>query len=445
MFIKKKVIAGIASVVLAAGMTISFVGCGGLFGRTADDNFAYDAAVENGYTGSESDWMASLETPSTHERKLYDEAVKNGYEGTFFDFLKSLNAGSDSDENAVNNALRSVVCVEASFQLGSVRGSGVIYSLDSATGSAYIVTNYHVVYSADERQVSRNITVYVYGTNSLDGKINARAIPAKFYGGAMAYDVAVLEVTDSEYLKENVQAAPVTVADSDSITVGERVYALGNPNGEGFSVSGGVVSVVAERINVLSADETSMLSLLEIRTDAAVNHGNSGGGLFNARGEIIGIVNARRESTPDKVVLNGFGYAIPANLVFPLVQNILDNRGSAYVARLGIVAGIADSKGIYNEDTGKYYIEQKITVNSVSPDGAGFAIGLQYGDTLLQAKLISADGSVQTVACISLHALTNLLFDARVGDTLELQFSRSDVIRTVSVDFGTRKYFTLVS
>ena len=73
MFIKKKVIAGIASVVLAAGMTISFVGCGGLFGRTADDNFAYDAAVENSYTGSESDWMASLETPSTHERKLYDE------------------------------------------------------------------------------------------------------------------------------------------------------------------------------------------------------------------------------------------------------------------------------------------------------------------------------------------------------------------------------------
>lgn len=419
----KRKTAAIASFILAGSMAALMCGCS-LFGSNADSSFPYTAAVAGGYSGSEASYMADQDIPSTRERQLYAEAVESGYAGTYVDFLKQLNTAEPDDSLAVNAALTSVVCIEAAFSSSTMSGSGVIYSLDKSAGDAYVITNYHVIYGS---RVSTDIKIYLYGTGE--------PISASFYGGAMSYDIAVLKVTGSQVLKKS-SATAAKVADSDSVTLGERVYALGNPNGDGFSVTGGVVSVTAEYVSVAQADNRDTLSLLEIRTDAAVNHGNSGGGLFNARGELVGIVNARSEEEG----VYGFGYAIPVNLAMPLVENILDHKGSAAVARIGITAGatVADSKGVYDETTGKYYIEEKVIVKSVETSSAGFSI-LKRGDTLISATLKG-----KTVQITRLHILTNLLFEVRQGDTLTLTVSRDDAPVTLTLNFNKSNYFTSI-
>ncbi|MDE5896432.1 MAG: S1C family serine protease, partial [Clostridia bacterium] len=299
---KRKAILALVTAALAGAISLSCAGCN-VFVKQADTNFPYDGAVAGGFTGTEAEWLASQFESGTREHRLYEEAVQEGYVGSYLDFLKELGTGVTDDSAAVNQALTSVVAIENVYDVGreteTASGSGVIVSLDKTRGDAYIVTNYHVVYCVSSRHgtlgIGKNIKVYLYGGTT-------RPISATFYGGAMEYDIAVLKISGSEYLKETAQnpvyASACTVGDSDSLTVGQRVYAIGNPDGEGFSVTGGIVSVEAEYINVARADSSSKtISLLEIRTDAAVNHGNSGGGLFDASGRLVGIVNARSESS----------------------------------------------------------------------------------------------------------------------------------------------------
>ncbi|MDE6676138.1 MAG: S1C family serine protease, partial [Clostridia bacterium] len=387
-----------------------------LFGRKPDSLFPYDAALSSGYTGTETDYLASQDTPSTRERKCYEDAVNSGaFSGTYLEFLQQFSSTGVDDSIAVNEAFTSVVCIESAFSGSYSRGSGIIYSLDKTAGTAYIITNYHVVCSS--YGMARSISVYLYG------EYGTNPISATFYGGVMDYDIAVLKVTNATAFKETdtnrVYAQAVTVADSDSVTVGERVYALGNPNGEGFSATGGVVSVLSEYVTVLRADERAQISLPEIRTDAAVNHGNSGGGLFNAEGELVGIVNARAEyADPDKktIPLYGFGYAIPANLAVSIAQNVIDNDGRAVVARLGITVSVYDSKGIYDEERSKYYVQEKIVVESVTSGSA--ASGLRRTDTLLSARLVQG-GKEKTVELTLRVMLHELLYEVRQGEVLE--------------------------
>lgn len=434
----KRKAAVIASVILAGSMAVITCACSLFDGYSADSSFPYDGAVANGYTGNEVSYMASLDTPSTRERRLYEEAVASGaFEGSYLDFLRKLNSADADDTASVGEAFTSVVCVTASFGFMASSGAGVIWSIDKAAGDAYIVTNYHVIYNS---RLSSNISVCLYGE-----RVSARAISATYFGGAMNYDIAILKVTDSDVLKES-SATAATIGNSESLTVGERVYAIGNPNGDGFSVTGGIVSVTAENIEIERADGGANVSLPEIRTDAAVNHGNSGGGLFNAAGELVGIVNARTEYSEDGVtVINGFGYALPVSFVSPLAQNIFDNRGKAVVARLGITAAVEDSKGVYDETNAKYYIQEKIVVNSLESTGAGAMAKLRRGDTLVSATLNKAAGGVKTVQITRLNVLTNLLLEVRSGDTLTLQYSRDDEFATVTINFNQSRYFNTVS
>ena len=250
---------------------------------------------------------------SSHEWQLYEEACTDGYAGNFLEFLQETGVTVSDDTAWVNRALTSVVCVESVFGSGTramgSAGSGVIWSLEKYTGTAYIVTNYHVIYGSDTKDnyaLATQIEVYLYG-----GYVASRAIPATFYGGDMSLDIAVLKVTDSAAIKASYASAVET---SETVVEGERVYALGNPDAQGFSVTAGVVSVPYETIEVLRADDKAYIELPEIRIDAAVNHGNSGGGLFNAEGKLIGIVNARDEGD------DFIGYALPMSAVKPVVE-----------------------------------------------------------------------------------------------------------------------------
>ena len=458
----KKSIVAFSAALLAGALTFTLSGCAG-FGSAPDAKFPFDVATERGFDGSEASWLASLDTPSTHERKLYEEACENGYTGSYTDFLREIGAAGQDDTVGVQTALRSVVAIDCRFEVASgffapsmslSMGAGVIYSLDNS-GNGYIVTNYHVVYNAGSTgreqvaHISDEISLYLYGSNYTgDGRISSQAISATYLGGSMDYDVAVLQVTGSTVVTEDggnthtnrdvlVQSGATAIvgANSDALTVGQRAYAIGNADGDGIAVSGGVISVDAEYITISTADETRTVSMLEIRTDAAVNHGNSGGGLFDAEGKMIGLVNARSEA--DGVV--GFGYAIPANLALSVAQNIIDNASDtvkgARRATLGISVASYDSKSVYDAATAKYYIEEKVVIAEITDTRTpGYRAGLRKGDTIVTAAIMRDGETVRTVDVTRRHKLTNLLFEVRLGDTLRLTVTREGSEEPLEID-----------
>ncbi len=450
------------AIALAGVLCVSLCGCELFGGGTQTPSSStvtpstYEIATKQGYDGSEASYLASLyaDTDTAFVRTAYDEAVKEGYAGSFLDFLKEYLTVTQDDSSAVNRAMMSAVSVWASFnvtvtadfggwrpstttQQTTSAGSGIIYSLDKEKGDAYIITNYHVVYNVDSvgneavSHISDNISLYLYASMT-----EANTITATYVGGAMDYDIAVLKVTGSEVLK-NSSARAVVAANSDAIAVGDTVYAIGNPDGQGISVSQGIVSVDAEYIDIASSDEQRNLSMLEIRTDAPVNHGNSGGGLFSAKGELIGIVNARSEASG----VEGFGYAIPSNLAIAVAQNVLDNQAGgskgALRATLGVTVQTVDTYSVFDEDTQRAYVSETVKIQSVA-EGTAAAGKLQAEDVLYS---VSLNGVKTTIA--RFHALGTFLFQVRKGDVVTVEVYRGESVVSVDLNFDKDEYFTL--
>ncbi len=179
----------------------------------------------------------------------------------------------------------------------AVSGSGFVLTEDG-----YIVTNYHVVEDTDEG----SITVNMYDGTSYE---------ATLVGYDEDNDIAVLKV-DAEGL------TPVVIGDSDDLSVGDDVVAIGNPLGElTFSLTSGCVSALDREITL----STGTMTL--IQTDAAINSGNSGGPLFNEYGEVIGITNAKysSSSSSSESSIDNIGFAIPINSVMSIIESIIEN------------------------------------------------------------------------------------------------------------------------
>lgn len=343
-------------------------------------------------------------------------------------------SGTDASDagQAAAEAASSVVAIET----GSAAGSGVIWSLDEAEGDAVIVTNYHVVYSTSEGDISDTISVCLYGDES------ATPITAEFVGGVQSEDLAVIRIEDCALLEECGSTA-VTLADSDSVTLSETVYAIGNAAGDGISVTAGIASVVNETILVSSADGQSAVSITGIRTDADVNHGNSGGGLFNEMGEFLGIVSARSDT--DGVV--GVGAAIASNHVAAVVGNLLwqAERGNqaASCVTLGITILAENSGRVFDEQTGKVYLEEKVVVQSLTDGSLAARMGMDVNDTLLAARIDRDGQTVRAVSITTQEKLPTMLYHLREGDTLTILVSRGGEAQELSVtveagDFQTR-------
>ncbi len=422
---KKRVVALLLCVASAALMA----GCA--FGYEADDNYPYDIAVEHGYTGTEGEWLTAQETPDTVYRRMYDEAVKDGsFTGTYFEFLQGLDLSADATPY-IQRALLSVVSITARFpSTGETllsSGAGVIYKLDKEAGEAYIVTNYHVLYSSSKQAISENISVYLYGNEGEDG-----AIPASYLGGAMDCDLAVLRVENDAFKTGDVRAADL----GGSVIAGEPVYAIGNPLNKNISVTGGVVSVEEEWVTLKAANDTSLIVLPEIRIDASVNHGNSGGGLFNAVGELVGIVNARSSSED----VSGFGYAIPLELVTALAENAIENDGEVTRLHDGLKISVAGSRAVYDETTGRTHISQKLCVDDRSA-GAGSYIGLRAGDTLISGYALRGGERVCETQFTHRCAWEAFCFRVRQGDTICLTVSREGTETTLQRAVSQSLYF----
>lgn len=331
-------------------------------------------------------------------------------------------SGEEDVENvsALQKTLLSTVIVHAEFFNSSV-GSGVIVSIDKESGDAYIVTNYHVIYN-ETYGVSGNINIYLYGM-----ELSTYAIPATFVGGSVTFDIAVLRVEANEILKKS-YANAATFASSDSICVFDTVYAVGNPEGYGISASRGIVSVTSEDLDIEGADG-SEVSLRVIRFDAGVNSGNSGGGLYNSNGGLVGIVCAKRVGSN----VDNMSYAIPSDLVNALVKNILDycegtEKTQVHRALMGVTITAYVTGVVIDPETGDIHQAELVEVMEISQGALAYGV-MKVGDII---NSITVDGVTTTVS--RLHHVTDSMLYARVGSKVSLSITRDGKDMTVDFD-----------
>ncbi|MBR2971273.1 MAG: serine protease [Clostridia bacterium] len=399
---------------------------------------AYDIAVQNGFEGTEAEWLLSLKGKDGVDGKdgkngtsititdLYNEAVKNGFEGTISDFLFEYLSFEEAVDNsgAINKGLRSAVLINCAFTKArpsfmesgsfSQAGAGVIYRLNATAGSAYIITNFHVVFSMDsstDTGISDTITVTPYGGS---------AISASYVGGSSLYDIAILKATD-DYFSSEIPLA-VTVA-SDEVAVGQTAIAIGNPAGYGISATEGIVSVDSETIPMTDIEtESSYVNMRVMRIDTPVNSGNSGGGLFDTSGNLIGIVNAKASDTS----IENMAYAIPTSIAIRVADNIIED-GVFEKGMLGITIYSTDSSA-YIDEHGNMKIRETVTVNSAEGASAG---KLQENDVLVS---ITVDG-VTYEGKRQFH-FTDPLLTSVPGDTVTVTVLRGEDLLTFDITLG---------
>src|SRR5215211_5573458 len=259
----------------------------------------------------------------------------------------------------------------------TAQGSGFVYDT-----SGHIVTNAHVVEGATSVKVQFS---------------NGKTYDATVVGSDASTDLAVLKVDAPAS-----QLHPIALDDSSSVDVGDGVVAIGSPFGLSDTVTAGIVSAVDRQIDSLNGYTIPGA----IQTDAAINHGNSGGPLLDLGGKVIG-VNAQNES--DSGDNAGVGFAIPSNTVKSVVSQILSG-GAVEHAYLGVTIGDATGQGA--------------TLGGVQSGSPAEGAGLQTGDVVT-----AVDG--KTVA--DAEALTAAVAAHRPGDRVTLTFTRSGSKHTVTV------------
>lgn len=346
---------------------------------------------------------------------------------------------------ATAQGLRSAVSVYCSFEVTSSSetsfwnpkpstetyysaGSGIVYKTED-DGSGYIVTNFHGVYQAESNtpdKISDNIFVYLYGMVN-----EMYAIPATFVGGSPNYDIAVLRIDKNAIFKNAIErgsVAAVSIADSNLLVPGETAIVVGNPSAEGISATKGIVNIESEYITMTAIDDESATAQFRvIRIDAPVNIGNSGGGVYNDRGELIGIINAKEVKTN----IENIGYAIPSSIVRGATDNIIDNCcntdcKSVMRGMLGITVVTNGLSTVYDAESGLIIRVEQIAVYEVTDGGIGASI-LKEGDVI---RRISAGDKTVTVS--RQYHLIDFMLDVRVGDTLNIDIVRDGLEMTVS-------------
>ena len=447
----KKVSRILLLAVLVLCMTLPLASCGSIATYKTTGS-AYDVAVAQGYTGTVDEWLESLKGKSAYEIWL-----EEGNVGTKADFLASLsttvnhydvtvNAG---DEEAVAaKSLLSVVSVYSKFvktytvRTGyyrveqrqteySAAGSGVIYKLDKTAGDAYIITNYHVVFDKENEStsdgVSADISLFLYGK-----EYEQYAIPATYVGGSMYYDIAVLKVSDSDILRASAALEAELLPEDETVSVGGKAIAVGNPEAGGISATSGIVCVDSEYITMKTADEKSTVSMRVLRIDTAINSGNSGGGLFDAAGRLIGITNAKIVDTSTENI----AYAIPVRVAQNVADNILyyctdGSHRSVRRCMLGISVSTEGSAAVYDLETGCVSIRETVAVSEVSSDGAAGG-QLKKGDIVLSVTL-----GDRTYDITRSYMLIDAMLTARPGDAAVFRILRDGAEQSVTVQITT--------
>ncbi len=238
---------------------------------------------------------------------INDEEVSKleaDYKKTTATFETTNETKSNSIEDTVADIYESVVSITAKSVSATSAGSGVLFAHDDTLGLSYIVTCFHVI----EDATSFSVTIADYNDESVN--VDAGTYEAKLVGGYEDNDLAILSIEKTGLTYSKI------FEDSDKLRLGSDVICIGNPLGTlPGSVAKGIVSYVNREV---SKDSYQTISL--IQTDVAINSGNSGGGLFNSSGALIGIVNGKYSSSS----IEGLGFAIPSNSVKSAITSILN-------------------------------------------------------------------------------------------------------------------------
>lgn len=317
-------------------------------------------------------------------------------------------------------------------------GSGVVYKME--TEYSYIITNSHVVTcytSTDANKLPEEIMLYPYGYENSTYYIRDSKViygdeaegeyyytAYEFDGGVSAtcvaysvdHDLALVKVKTADLLAMNKDACEATFATDYSLL--DEVYAIGGPSGFGISVTKGIVSVCSEEIDIDEMPADNMVHTYRVmRIDNAIYGGNSGGGLFNTKGELVGIINAGSNSG------DNWSYALPIDMVKPCVENLLAN-GVRYSVKAFTVkdmgATLKDVYADFDETTGK--LSYNVTVVGLS-NGVLFNSGLQVDD-IITGVIIDNSNEYKITAS---YQIDDLLLKVRTNSKLTFKVTRNGV------------------
>ena len=385
---------------------------------------------ENGQDGKDGkdgqDGQDGENAPITVE-DLYNEYLEqNNVSITYEEFLDIYLAVGESEYTAVHKTLLSTAKVYTQFReikeneekTVKYTGAAVVYKMDSEY--TYFLTNYHVVHDSDAvgEKICQTPYCYLYGSQGKpsqdsDGTVDYGdyAIETTYVGGSVSYDLAILRASTARVKEINENVSAVTFA--SDYKVGETAIAIGNPAGYGISVTKGIVSVDSENIS-LAIDGTERI-YRSMRMDTSIYGGNSGGGLFNAQGQLIGLVNAKSTNNDNMC------YAIPLSRVKAVADNLyrnMDKKG-VYALTFGFSTAAQNSKYTYDPQTGYGKITEETLIVEVEENSLAQSIGLQAGDIL---KKLTFGGKDYTLTRYFELAEYRLYIQA--GDRVTLTYER---------------------
>ncbi|SHJ28249.1 S1C family serine protease [Pseudobutyrivibrio xylanivorans] len=272
-------------------------------------------------------------------------------------------------------------------------GSGIIVSQDDE--NIYIATNNHVVSGAETLTITFNDDQAVEGT---------------IKGTDSSCDLAVVSVAVKDIPSETLSAIKVaTLGDSDNTVVGEAAIVIGNAMGYGTSVTNGIISAMNREVSVQDEDGNVVTNSL-IQTNAAVNPGNSGGALLNAKGEVIGIVSVKLAQEN----VEGMGYAIPISFATSIIQQMVDNDvvSELDASYLGIAG-----KDITSEMSEQYNVPVGVYVAQVVSGSGADEAGIEVEDVIT-----GFNGRKVT----SVNTLNNIMQYIAAGTTVDVTVARHD-------------------
>ena len=317
---------------------------------------------------------------------------------------ENVESGNKMQENMLENVIKSVVGIS---RLTNAGGSILnnVSSEDLGLGTGIVVSEDGYILSNNHVTGDKFSTCYV-------------TIDENTYKGTVVFNEPDLDLSIVKVNAKNLTC--IKFGNSTNLKIGEQVYAIGNPIGYEFkrTVTAGIISALNRTIKIEEEENTSYVSDL-IQTDATINPGNSGGPLVNKSGEVIGINTVKITSA------EGIGFAIPVNVIKPVVEKIKEN-GSFEEATLGIYA--------YDSEVAEYMkLKSKIItgiyVSQIINNGAASISDLKVGDIII---------SIDQKKLNTINDLREYLYSKRPGDEVVLNIVRNEKEREVRIVLGKR-------
>ena len=370
--------------------------CGVIIGACIIGSFAIGKNVvsSNSYS-SVATTSANLSTVSSDDSDSTDETASSGDEYTVTQIAEQCSSSVVAITTKTVSEVQTMFGVYEQESEGS--GSGVIISQSDT--ELLIVTNYHVIEGYEDLTVCFNDSEEAVYSGQVKGSDSSN-------------DLAVVAIQLSDIDSEVLNSISIaTIGDSDSLKVGDGVVAIGNALGLGQSVTSGIVSALDREVTI--DDVTYHL----LQTDAAINAGNSGGALFNMKGELIGVNSAKfsSDSSSSSASIDNMGFAIPISTAQPIIEELMNQETRTKLTENYGCLNITGSD-VSSDVAEMYGIPEGVYVASVIEGGAAEAAGIQTGDIIT---------SLGGTAVSSISDLQDMLKYYAAGETVEVVIQRN--------------------